>query len=141
MPGLVNIDAGNILGGIGQLAKDLRAAITGKEPINAEKAAELALKVQELQQKTVEGENSLLLAQAEINKIEAASSRFWVSGARPFIIWIGGVVIVYVYIITPILNAAGVPAPEINLSDLWPVITGILGLGGLRTYEKVKRVA
>lgn len=141
MPGIVNIDVGSVMSGIGTLAKDLRAAITGKEPINAEKAAELALKVQELEQRSVEAENTLVVAQAEISKVEASSSRFWVSGARPFIIWIGGVVIAYVYIITPLLKAAGVAAPEVNLNELWPVITSVLGLGAYRTYEKVKGVA
>ena len=45
----VNLELGNIFTGLGGLAKDLRAAFTGKEPIDANKAAELALKAQELE--------------------------------------------------------------------------------------------
>jgi hypothetical protein len=152
MPGLVNIDAGNILGGIGQLARDLRAAITGKEPINAEKAAELALKVQELQQKTVEGENSLLLAQAEINKIEAASSRFFNSGWRPSIGWVCSIALALTYwpraVIVMVVWAKSiastgilVPPPDLGLTDLIALLASILGIGGLRTYEKKVGVA
>jgi hypothetical protein len=139
--GLVNIDVGTVMSGLGTLARDLRAAITGKEPIDATKAAELALKAQELDQKVVESENALLLAQAEINKVESASSSKWVSGWRPYFGWAGGTVIVYTYILRPLLMAAGLALPEININELWPVILGILGLGGMRSYDKVKGTA
>lgn len=128
---LVNVDIGSIASGLGTLAKDLREAITGKTVIDGEKAAELALKA-------TEAENALILAQAEITKTEAGSARFWVAGARPFIIWTGGAVIAYVYIISPILKSFGVNSPEMNLNELWPIITSVLGLGAYRTYEKVK---
>jgi hypothetical protein len=149
---VVNVDVGGVLGGIGQLARDLRAAITGKEPINAEKAAELALKVQELQQKTVEGENSLLLAQAEINKIEAASGKFWNSGWRPAVGWVCTVALAFTYwpraivgivLWAKIVLATGVMSvpPDLGLADLIAILGSILGIGGLRTYEKKSGVA
>jgi hypothetical protein len=40
------------------------------------------------------------------------------------------------YLVNPILKALRVPIVEADMADLWPVITGILGLGGMRTYEK-----
>jgi len=149
---LLNIDVGSALSGIGQLARDLRAAITGKEPINAEKAAELAIKVQELEQKTVEGENGLLLAQAEINKIEAASGKFWNSGWRPAVGWVCTVALAATYwpraivgivLWAKIVLATGVMSapPDLGLADLIAILGSILGIGGLRTYEKKQGVA
>ncbi len=48
--------------------------------------------------------------------------------------------ILYSYVIAPVLTTFGVPSPDIQLGDLWPVITGILGLGTMRTYEKAQGV-
>jgi len=79
-------------------------------------------------------------AQLEIAKAEATHTSMFVAGARPAILWIGALVILYSYIIAPVLKTFGAPVPEIQLGDLWPVITGILGLSGYRTYEKSKNV-
>jgi hypothetical protein len=90
----------------------------------------------------MEAQNSLQIAQTDINKMEAQSSRFWVSGWRPFIGWIGGGVIAYTYVLRPLIVAIfKTEVPEVNMNELWPVILGILGLGGMRSYEKVKGVA
>ena len=122
---------GSIMTGAGSLAKDIRAAITGD--ISAEKKAELEAKALEL-------ESQAMLAQAEILKAEATSTNLFIAGARPAILWIGALVILYSYVIAPVLVTFGVPSPDIQLGDLWPVITGILGLSGYRTYEKAQGV-
>lgn len=122
---------GSIISGAGTLAKDIRSAITGD--ISPEKKAELELKVKEI-------EASVATAQAEIAKAEAASPNLFIAGARPAILWIGALVIFYSYVIAPILQTLGAPVPDIQLGDLWPVITGILGLGTMRTYEKTQGV-
>lgn len=128
------------MGGLGTLAKDIRTAITGKEPISADKAAEIALKVQELETKALEVETSIALAQANIALEEAKSAKLFISGARPFILWICGSVVLYTYVVSPILKACGVNVPDMAMSDLWPVITGMLGLGTMRSFEKAKGV-
>jgi hypothetical protein len=122
---------GDIFSGAGKLAGDIRGAITGD--ISAEKKAELAIKAQEI-------EAALATAQTEILKAEAASPNLFIAGARPAILWIGALVILYSYVIAPVLTTFGVPSPDIQLGDLWPVITGILGLGTMRTYEKAQGV-
>ena len=78
---LANIDVGGVLSGAGQLFKDIRAAITGKEPINAEKAAELAIKAQELETKLEETRIGVMVA-------EASSQDKWTSRARPSFMYV-----------------------------------------------------
>ena len=86
------------------------------------------------------------LVQAEINKIEAAHRSVFVSGWRPFIGWSCGVALAWSYVVTPILHfglaQAGllVDLPAMDMSEMMPVLMGMLGLGGLRTFEKFKGV-
>ena len=85
----------------------------------------------------------IAMAQIEVNKAEAASSSVFKGGWRPFIGWVCGFAFAYHFILQPILlfgtAAAGVslpPLPEFDMSQMMPVLLGMLGLGGLRTYEK-----
>jgi hypothetical protein len=93
-----------------------------------------------------EAEFKQVLAQLEINAREAAHPSRWVAGWRPFFGWAGGVAFIYATIIQPLLAWYGAikgwPAPPIlNMELLWVVITGMLGIGGLRTFEKSKGVS
>ena len=93
-----------------------------------------------------DGELKQVIAQLEINAREAAHPSVFVAGWRPFFGWAGGAGFVYATILQPLLawSAAvkGWPAPPaLNLDLLWVVITGMLGIGGLRTFEKTKNVA
>jgi hypothetical protein len=87
-------------------------------------------------------------AQLEVNKAEAASGSVFVAGWRPFIGWVCGAALAYQYILRPALtglfDALGiVHAPVlIGLDDnLWQLLLAMLGMGGLRTFEKMKGVA
>ena len=93
-----------------------------------------------------EGELKQTIAQLEINAKEAAHPSVWVSGWRPFFGWAGGFGFIYATILQPLIawGAAikGWPAPPaLNLDLLWVVITGMLGIGGLRSVEKIKGVS
>jgi hypothetical protein len=143
MAGAVNVSLegiGGLITGIGSAAKDIRAAITGKSVIDPAAQAELEKKVLELENKAQEIQNSVAIAQANIAMEEAKSTKLFIAGARPAILWICGIVVLYTYIVSPILKACGVPVPDMAMSDLWPVVTGMLGLGTMRTYEKSKGV-
>ena len=99
----------------------------------------------ELVRMAADGELKQVLAQLEINAREASSPSVWVSGWRPFFGWCGGAGFAYVTIIQPILvwygTARGWPTPpDVNIDLLWTVVTGLLGIGGLRSLEKVKGV-
>jgi len=90
---------------------------------------------------------SLVQSQLEVNKIEAANPSVFVSGARPFIMWVCGMACGWNWIGLPVVKMGlmiyGHPldlAPA-NLSEMMPVLMGLLGLGGLRTVEKINGVA
>lgn len=100
----------------------------------------------EMLRMAADGELKQIVGQLEINAREAAHPSIFVAGWRPFFGWAGGVGFVYSTIIQPGLvwygAVKGWPAPpEVNIDLLWVVITGMLGIGGLRTFEKVQRVA
>jgi hypothetical protein len=99
----------------------------------------------ELVRMAAEGELKQVIAQLEINAREAAHPSIWVAGWRPFFGWIGGIGFLYSVVAQPVLlwvgAAKGWPAPPpVDLDLLWVVITGMLGIGGLRTFEKSKGV-
>lgn len=100
----------------------------------------------EFMRMAAEGELKQVIAQLEINAKEAAHPSVWVAGWRPFFGWAGGAGFVYATIAQPLLAWAsaihGWPAPPaLNLDLLWVVVTGMLGIGGLRTFEKSKGVS
>lgn len=86
-------------------------------------------------------------AQTEVNKVEAASTNWFVAGWRPFIGWVCGAAFAYTFIAQPfalfILAAFGatVTAPALDMGSLMTVLLGMLGLGGLRSWEKTKGVS
>lgn len=91
--------------------------------------------------------HELALAQIEVNKAEAASGSIFKGGWRPFIGWTCGVAFAYHFVLQPLLvfgvTVAGValpPLPAFDMSSLMTVLGGLLGLGGLRTFEKYKGV-
>ena len=86
----------------------------------------------------------LILAQTDINKVEAASSSIFVAGWRPFIGWVCGFALAYDFIAEPFLrylaqvvfSYSGV-FPVINTDALSTILMGMLGLGAMRTIEKM----
>lgn len=102
---------------IGGLALDIREAIKGKE-MDPQRLIEL---------------------QAEINKVEAQNRSIFVSGWRPMVGWICAAAFGFHYIVMPLLIAyTDIDPVEFDTNSLFTVLMGMLGLGGLRTYEKLK---
>src|SRR5262245_52708729 len=87
------------------------------------------------------------LAQLEVNKAEAANPRLFVSGARPFIMWVCGSALAFQYVVSPIGlwigNIAGHPLPVPPTLDehLWELMVGMLGMAGWRSWDKKNGVA
>jgi|TARA_R100000656_G_scaffold7922_1_gene9143 hypothetical protein len=90
---------------------------------------------------------SIDLAQLEVNKQEASHRSLLVAGWRPFIGWTCGLALFYTYLAQPmatfVLAQTGelVQLPQVDLSMMMPVLLGMLGLGGLRSFEKYKGVS
>ena len=93
------------------------------------------------------GDLAQMTAQTDINKVEASNSSIFVSGWRPAIGWVCALALAYQYLLKPlamgILPNFGIAiAPLPGLDDnLWQLMMGMLGIGGLRTFEKVQGVA
>ena len=87
------------------------------------------------------------LAQIELNKTEAAHTSVFVSGWRPFIGWVCGTAFAFQFVAAPLLTWAAtlygnpVAFPSLDMGTLLTLLLGMLGLGGMRTAEKVKGVA
>ena len=82
------------------------------------------------------------LAQIEVNKVEAQHRTVFVAGWRPFTGWVCATALAYHFIIEPVLvfflswYGVEIQLPQFDMGSLLTVLMGMLGLGGLRTYEK-----
>ncbi len=103
--------------------KDQKAALAHEIATMSEKHAHEALK-----------------GQLEINKVEAAHHSVFVSGWRPCIGWVCALGLFYNVIVANILGI-WVDVPEVDTTLLVPVMMGMLGIGAMRSYEKVKGVS
>jgi hypothetical protein len=134
---LANIDIGGALNGLGAFAKNIREAITGKGILDPNKQAELLAEAQRI-------ELSLLKTQTDINLIEATSRKLFVAGWRPFVGWVCGAGFAWAYVVGPMfywisdLLGHPTPIPTLDLGELVPLLLGMLGLAGYRTFEKTK---
>ena len=91
--------------------------------------------------------HEVALAQIELNKVEAASGGIFKGGWRPFLGWVCGGAFAYHFVLQPLLIfliatfGGEVPElPKFEMEALMTVLFGMLGLGGLRTFEKYKHV-
>jgi hypothetical protein len=85
------------------------------------------------------------MAQVEVNKAEAQHKSIFVAGWRPMVGWTCAVALAYHFVLAPLIlfgvGISGVEIPELpafDMDSLMTVLLGMLGLGGLRTYEKQK---
>jgi hypothetical protein len=107
-------------------------------------AAAAKLELIKLQQS---GDLAQMTGQLEINKVEAANANIFVSGWRPAIGWVCALALLYQYLVRPlavaVFAAVGHPLPVMPGLDenLWQLMMAMLGMGGLRTFEKVQVVA
>lgn len=80
--------------------------------------------------------------QADINLAQAAHRSMFVAGARPACMWVCAVGLAFVFVINPILQwATGSPGPEMPTESMMTLVVALLGLGGLRSVEKLSGAA
>ncbi|AUR93137.1 holin [Vibrio phage 1.183.O._10N.286.48.B7] len=125
-------------------ALELGTSVINKIWPDPVKQAEEQRKLQELAQKgsleELNAEVKLLISQVDLNKVEAAHKSIFVAGWRPFVGWVCGFGLLYNVILAPFLDI-WLTVPEVKTDLLYPVLLGMLGLGGMRSFEKVKRVS
>ncbi len=101
----------------------------------------------EMEAALVKASNEAALAQVEVNKIEAAHSSVFVAGWRPSIGWVCAAGLAWAFVLAPVaswaLVAFGIKAelPAIQFDHLFELVLAMLGIGGLRTFEKLRGVA
>ena len=117
--------------------------------------AQAAIAIQQLQELQLKGEldvelqklNSVTTAQSDVDKIEAASPSVFVAGWRPMIGWICAAALGYQYLVRPIaIFALTVAKVQVGVlpgldDNLWQLLFAMLGMGALRSYDKVKGTA
>lgn len=92
-------------------------------------------------------DTDLAKGQLEVNKSEAGNNSLFVAGWRPFIGWTCGAAFAYKFVLAPfivlVLTAYGytIVLPVLDFAEMNTILLGMLGLGGMRTLEKVKGVA
>jgi hypothetical protein len=124
---------GSIIESVGKVAGDL--ITTDKEKM------QLEIENRKLDQ-------AIDMAQIEVNKIEAASSSLFTSGWRPYIGWGCGTAFLYSAMFEPIMRFVAQvafdykgPFPQLDTNLTMQVLLGMLGLAGMRSFEKSKGVA
>lgn len=130
--------------GIGEVATLISTAVTRIWPDATEQEkGKLALLQQELA-----GDLAIAVAQSKVNEISAANPSVFVSGARPFIMWVCGVALLYATLLEPLLRFVATVGfdyagefPYIDTDMTQNALMGMLGLGAMRTVEKHKGVA
>jgi len=102
----------------GNLAWEIREAIKGKEL----------------------DPNEILELQTKINEVEAKHRTLFVSGWRPSVGWVCSLAFAYHFVGFPIIRTIypEIEFPVLDTEPLFTVLLGMLGLGGLRTFEKIK---
>lgn len=109
--------------------------------------ADLQMKLADLADKEAQREHDEMMGQIQTNTEEAKSSKLFVAGWRPAIGWVCATATGYSYVLYPIsswvarvlFGYAG-DFPHLDINELMPLTMGMLGFGGLRTYEKIKGV-
>tara|TARA_R100001460_G_scaffold108023_2_gene158008 strand:+ start:14391 stop:14774 length:384 start_codon:yes stop_codon:yes gene_type:complete len=121
---------------VGQLIGPV-TGLLGKAIKDKDKAAKLAHEIATMSEKHAQ---EALRGQLEINKVEAAHHSVFVSGWRPAIGWVCAMGLFYNVILANIIGI-WVDVPEVDTTLLVPVMMGLLGIGAMRSYEKVKGVS
>jgi hypothetical protein len=140
------IGIGSIIEGVGKVADSLYT--TDKERLQMD----LENRKLDLEEKKIDQATDL--AQVEINKIEAGSSSLFVAGWRPAVGWVGVLGLAYQFLGYPLMQwlwsfLQGVdiipkglqPPPDLQTDQLMVLLSGLLGFGGMRSFEKHKGVA
>lgn len=105
---------------------------------NAEQRAKATEAINEIEKAIIDGQN-------ETNKAEAATGSLFIAGWRPFVGWASAIGAVYGLLLQPVFSwfalILGAPQPPVvDVSVLVSLLISLLGIGGLRTYEKLRGV-
>ena len=119
--------------------------ILGKVVEDKDQKARLAHEIATMAERHAQ---ELAKGQIDINKEEAKSRNIFIAGWRPFVGWTCGLALFWHFLGLPVtlfvtgwFNLQHPPLPEFDMNSLMTVLLGMLGLGGMRSFEKFKGVA
>lgn len=105
------------------------------------------LKMADIADREAQREHDEMIAQTQTNTAEANNKSIFVAGWRPFIGWVGGIGLAYSFVVNPVASWTAQVIfhyhgsfPALDTGQLMDLVMGMLGFGGLRTYEKIKGV-
>lgn len=108
---------------------------------------EIELKIREQETELLKLFTANDAGQLEVNKQEAAHSNLFVAGWRPFIGWVCGAGVTWAFVVKPVADwflaifAPNISTPVIQTGELMSLLLGMLGMGAIRSFEKVKGVS
>lgn len=151
MPFWESLASGGVSGmlrGAGEFAVKVREAITGESVLSAEQRAEIASQATAMEMFALQADVKTSEQQTSVNLAEAQSPSFFKSGWRPAVGWVCVSGLCYEFLMRPLIpwfinvfKAEPVPAmPQLNFESLLTLLLGMLGLGGLRSWEKFRGV-
>lgn len=132
-----------IIGDVIDSVKDLVSEMI----VDKDKKAQLNYELEALKDKANQRLHEELMAQNEVNKVEAGHRSVFVAGWRPFIGWTGGAGVAWTFVVSPVVEWASRLAgwkgemPVIDASQLMTLVLAMLGVAGMRSFDKVKGVA
>ncbi len=129
--------------GLGSILGDLIKPVTdivGKAVVDKDQKRELDFKVKELLDEADKRFHNEVIAQIEVNKEEAKHPSVFVAGWRPGIGWVGALSLFMYYPVQIAVQLWNDGVVSMDLGDLMVILGGILGIGGYRTFEKIKGV-
>ncbi len=129
---------GNIVKAVGDVVDDL---FTSDEE-RLEKQLEMYKAEREYNLKEAKLIADQNIAQTEVNKEEAKTGSLFIAGWRPAIGWVGAIALFYQFVLYPILLwIPGIKEPPkpLDYTMLYTLITGMLGIAGMRSFDKLKK--
>ncbi len=130
------LGAGNTIQAIGDVVD--KFVTTDKERLELQIEREKAEQDHEYRMEQLD--QQLDIAQTEVNKVEAANPSVFVAGWRPAIGWVCALALGYQFILYPLLTWFAIDRhpPQMDLTELYPLIFGMLGIAGMRSFDKLK---
>ena len=110
--------------------------LIGKFVRDKDKAAQLSHEISTMAEKHAQ---ELALAQIKLNTEEAKGNWFQ-SSWRPLVGWICALSLAINFMVAPICAGFGITVPQADMSIMMPLLLGMLGIGGLRSLDKIKKV-
>lgn len=136
---VLDINIGGIIDSAASLVNTVGNQIRGKVPVDSVELAKLEIEIGKLTNAKVDILAKIDEAQNLINLENAKSTSFWQSGWRPTVAWLCVAALFWAFIVSPVIMIFYPTLPKLDMGELITMLFGLLGLGTLRTVEKLRK--